>query len=158
MIRRLLGSPARSFFGLSLVVCFSAVGCASKSAREQYDFVVDGRVVNAGEPLALDAALAEVGAASVRVSFVRLVEGGGFGESQTVVAAPDGTFRGSLPGPGRYRVGVEHYNGDPQDLLKGRFGSENSPIELDIEKDPAGGPTNLTIDLEDYAKKKPRKS
>lgn len=120
--------------GVLGLVIVSAHGCDGGRRKRPGEIEASGRVTKGGAPLPLDPELAASGAASVPVTFFRLLDDGGVGGSQSVIAAPDGTFKMSLPGVGRYRVAVEHFNGGPEDLLRGRFGSQNSPIVIEVDE------------------------
>ena len=135
--------------GLLCVMSVSILGCRGGRTPRTGEVAIGGRIVKGGQPLPLDPNLAQSGAASVQVGFFQLVDGG-FGGSQSVVIGPDGTFKTFLPGPGRYRVAIEHYNGGADDLLRGRFSGEKSPIEIDV----ADKPPEIVIELDDFSKKK----
>lgn len=112
-------------------------------------FTVSGRVTKGGEPLPLDEAMARAAAASVRLTFYMFDDNNMLVSSNSTQTQIDGTFTiGRLP-PGRYRVGIEHYNGPPNDLLRGRFG-ERSPIDIDVQADVP----DFVIELDDYANRK----
>lgn len=94
---------------------------------------MSGRVVRKGEPLPLDERLAAAKAAYVQVGFDQLTsDGNSTGFGARAIAEPDGTFQvRSLP-PGRYRVSVQYNDGKNDDALRGRFGTSNSPLTLEV--------------------------
>lgn len=157
---QVLSPSARAWLMALLAFAIVAAGGCGRGRKLSADeMAIEGRVTKGGEPLPLDPNLSQSGAASVQVSFFRLLDGGEFGRSQSVVAAADGRFKMMVPGPGRYRVAVEHFNGGPEDLLRGRFSSQGSPIEIDITANPPGTttPPEVAIELDEYAKQRPRK-
>jgi hypothetical protein len=124
-------SRRRALVGIALLLGLaSTFGCGE--GRAGGGASVRGRVVRDGEPLPLDERLAGAGAAYVQVGFQRIEGADRFGDATTLIAAPDGTF--VVPGllPGRYRVTVEYFNGEPNDLLSGRFGTANSPLTFEM--------------------------
>lgn len=141
------------------VAIVSAGGCGRVRKLGTDEVPITGRVTKGGEPLPLDPNLSQTGAASVQVSFFRILDGGEFGRGQSVITAADGTYKTIVPAPGRYRVTVEHFNGGPEDLLRGRFAGQNSPIEIDIAANPPGvkTPPEIAIELDAYAKQPSRK-
>jgi hypothetical protein len=147
------------FLGLLALAIVAAGGCGRGRKLSADEMAIVGRVTKGGEPLPLDPNLSQSGAAYVQVSFFRLLDGGEFGRAQSVIAAADGKFKTIVPAPGRYRVAVEHFNGGPEDLLRGRFASQGSPIEIDIAANPPGvkTPPEIAIELDEYAKQRPRK-
>lgn len=137
-------------WGVCAGLALGPAGC-KRTVKGPPTYTVSGKITKGGEPLPLDEVMARASAASVRLTFYLFDDKDSLISSNSTQAQLDGTFTiGRLPA-GRYRVGVEHYSGQPDDLLRGRFG-EKSPIHVDVQADV----TDLAIELDDYPNRKAR--
>jgi len=139
--------PFRAWIMLSAILLAGITAC---TPPKPLGLTVSGRVLRDGQPLPLDPALAQAKAASVRLTFYRFEDKSMLGSS-TVEIGPEGTFTLPRLKPGKYKIGVEHFNGG-NDLLKGAFLDTNTPIELDLSADK----TVFDIDLANYTARKGR--
>jgi len=138
-------TPARAWILVSALLLVAASACAPPKPP---GLTVSGRVLREGSPLPLDPALAAAHVARVALTFYRY-EGDSVVGSSSIDIGPEGTFAVPRLKPGKYKIGVEHFNGGT-DLLKGAFLDTNTPIELDLSADKTG----FDIDLANYATRK----
>ncbi|NCY03933.1 MAG: carboxypeptidase regulatory-like domain-containing protein [Planctomycetia bacterium] len=132
---------------MPVLVGIALAGLSACTPPKPPGITVTGRVLRDGQPLPLDPLLAKGAAAYVRLTFFRY-EGDSMVGSNSVDIGPEGTFTLTRLKPGKYKIGVEHYNGG-NDLLKSAFTDVNTPITLDLDADKPA----FDIDLSQYARK-----
>ena len=128
------------------------LGCGGGGYEEpSYSTVVTGKITKGGQPLTVNTA--EFGDyARIEMTFLSLdTEGLAYG----VTVAQDGTFELQVPEEavvsGKFRVAVAHFPDGESDALKGKFGEENSPIEVEITPGQ-----EVLIDLDQVGQTKPQ--
>lgn len=121
----------------ALAVILSLAGCSSSEPVVE----VKGKVHQNGQPLAVQVLRSGAGG-RVMVRFHALNQGDDPPGPYGAIVKPDGTFsipgsRGSGIPPGKYRVEITWQDSFPMgaDKLDGKFGSENSPVIVEIPSD-----------------------
>lgn len=120
------------------------VGCSSAASRSGVE--LRGRVLQGGEPIPLDPALAEVAAAYVAVDVQRFDEAGSLVFSTSAQTTQDGSFVIRGLDPGQYLVGVACFNGGPDELFGGRLAAEISGMTVNVGTEPI----SVEFELDDY--------
>lgn len=148
-----LGRVLRFAVPVALLGVLSAGGCGpgNEPAPPPATQVPKGRIVRAGEPVRTAARQLPPGDSGLRVEFVRLgPDEAGRRIVTNVLSDQPGAFE--LTGqdarpisPGRYRVAVRVGPEGGSDELQGKYGPENSPIEVEVKPGE-----DLVIDLANY--------
>lgn len=125
------------------MLCLVALGCTDGYEEPEFETVVTGKLTKGGAPLTVDKA--QFGDyARVELTFVPVE---GEGDTLDAQVEEDGSFtvqlaEGKKPS-GKYRVVVYQYSDSENDALEGKFGEENSPIEVAITP---GQPLDIDLD------------
>jgi len=138
----------RETYRLAFVLLLPVLALAGCGSSVEEGVIVTGKIIMNGDPL--KAPRRDVGIGVVYVKLVPVdVEGG---ETESVEAAEDGTFKIIGPGkgvpPGSYKLAISQQGGPDSDMLIDKFSEETTPITVNLPKDKVGDTIDLgTIDL-----------
>jgi hypothetical protein len=138
----------RLFLASALLIVLSLMltGCGNDGLLR-----TQGKLLKGGEPFIPD----EVDDEALQVTFVPILPDGKPPSSyyfaavnqETGTFVPSGAMGKGMP-PGKYRVAVELMR-KKKDLLKGKFGLENSPFIFEVDANTS----EIVIDLDEFAAK-----
>ena len=128
--------------GLLALAFAATTGCGSGGPPQEPKIAVKGKVTKGGTPITLNPQLAAAKAARREVRFLREGAGASPSVSEMAFANADGTFEVKIP-KGKYRIGVQHFENAPGDLLGNKFELRSTPIVREV-----AGDAELNIDLD----------
>jgi hypothetical protein len=139
----------RTVLGLGLAMLAAVAGCGG-GFQPDAGVIVTGKVVQGGQPIALDGAIPGYG--KVEVQVIEPTAGSSIAAAH---CEADGSFEivhggGGIP-PGKYKLAIRAQKDPDTDLLQGKLSEQNTTIEVNVPADKLGGQHDLgTIEVGTY--------